>query len=407
MAGRFRRRAPASRSRGERGLRIAVVYPQVRREVPCGKALLRLIEDLADSHSVTVYAISVEPALLEKVTCIRLRCPSRPYLLSYVLFHVLATVVYAYRRIVLRARNDVIQSVDSHCVFANVVTVHYCNAERIRLMREGVFRSQGSRARRAYDWIVHRLSMVMEHCVYRFPPRKELICISAGLAENLVEHHKLTRTPHVIPNSSDPPRVTLSKEEARELLVRRHLLPRDSFVLVFVGASDWERKGLRHVLEALCQLPPDVFLLVVGAGSRGEAARYLKMAEDLGVPGRTIFTGPQREVHPYFRGSDVFVFPSHFEGFALVTLEAAEAGLPMLCTDVNGVRDLFGESECGLLVRPSASDLADRVKSLMKDRARLARMGKSAEERASLFSRRHVAERTLAVYRLACGDRSE
>ena len=299
----------------------------------------------------------------------------------------------------LGERLDVIQSVDSHCLFGNVVTVHYSNAERLELIKRGVFRPSPRWVRRSYDWVSWNLARTMEFVRYRLVPLDTIICISRGLTENLAEHCGVKAKVAVIPNSADANKRETSKVEARTLLAQEHGIGRDAFVLLFIGAGDWDRKGLRHIIEALPGLPDRVQLVVVGSGTAGQVSVFRSLSETMGVERRVIFAGAQPKVDVFLTGADLFVFPSHFEGFALVTLEAAAAGLPMLCTDVNGVRDLFGDSECGLIIHPSAEDIRTNVLCLLSEPTKLEAMSRSCLQRAQSFTRERVAGLTLAVYR--------
>lgn len=387
-------------------LRIAFVYPELRWESPCGKALLRLIDDLAPSHEITAYANRIEPDFLDRVRFVRVPGPVRPYLANYLLFHVLSWSIFLLRRLFLRERFDVVQSVDSHCLFANVVTVHYCNAERLRLIRAGVFQPHPRLPRRIYDALNHRLAKAFELITYRLARPSRIICISRGLQRNIADHYGARRGVVVIPNSADFPESPPGRDEARRWLALEHGIPPEAFVLLFVAASDWGRKGLRHLLEAMPGLPDDVRLLVVGAGSTGQRAGHESISRALGIEDRVVFAGKRSDMQPYLRGSDLFVFPSHFEGFALVTLEAAAAGLPMLCTDVNGVQDLFGSSGCGIIIEPSAADIRTHVLALRHDPATRGRMSQAALARAESFSRAAVARLTLEEYLAVARDRT-
>lgn len=81
-------------------------------------------------------------------------------------------------------------------------------------------------------------------------------------------------------------------------------------------------------------------------------------------PGIQAF-GEQSDVRPYLVGADVFVFPSHREGFPNVVLEAGAMGLPSIVTDINGSREIIENHYNGTIVAPGdATALQDAMDKL-------------------------------------------
>lgn len=73
------------------------------------------------------------------------------------------------------------------------------------------------------------------------------------------------------------------------------------------------------------------------------------------------------ELRNMYQSADIFVFPSHAEGFPLALLEAISSGLPCVATDVGGNRDVLGNGSCGILVPPRRPDeLANALGLLIK-----------------------------------------
>lgn len=112
-----------------------------------------------------------------------------------------------------------------------------------------------------------------------------------------------------------------------------------------------EKKGHRHLLEALRELP-DVTLDIVGDGElHGELER---LAATLGVGDRVRFLGerPREEVAGLMRATDLFVLPSLAENLPVVLIEAQASGLPAVATSVGGVAELVDDA-AGALVPPA------------------------------------------------------
>jgi UDP-glucose:(heptosyl)LPS alpha-1,3-glucosyltransferase len=108
-------------------------------------------------------------------------------------------------------------------------------------------------------------------------------------------------------------------------------------VLLFVG-SGFQRKGLFFVINALPLVlkQADVRLLVVG---QGDQKRAEALANRLGILDRVSFTGPVKEVLPFYQQADAFVLPSIYEPFSNACLEALASGLPLVTTEMNGASE--------------------------------------------------------------------
>ena len=116
--------------------------------------------------------------------------------------------------------------------------------------------------------------------------------------------------------------------------------------VLFVGRLVWA-KGLRELLVAIRELVDngrDISLHVVGDGRDREA--FEREVAKHGLNDHVSVTGwmaaGSREMQSEFAAAEVFCLPSYSEGTPLVLIEAASRGVPIVATDVGGVRDLAG-----------------------------------------------------------------
>lgn len=156
----------------------------------------------------------------------------------------------------------------------------------------------------------------------------------------------------------------------------------DPVRLLFVGRLDTV-KGISHLLDAVATLRRDASrefrLTLVGDGSRRED--YEARCRELGLSDVVSFEGWQSHVRPYYERSDVFVLSSLSEGLPTVVMEAQACGLPVVATDVGGVRELV---RGGYVVpRRNPAALAEAIEALAET---------DLAERGAV-ARRHVVER--------------
>ena len=162
-------------------------------------------------------------------------------------------------------------------------------------------------------------------------------------------------------------------------------------LLLFVGRLV-EEKGVEDFLRALGLVAarlPDATGLVVGDGQ--ERGRFEALAAELGLAGRTAFTGwaPPSEIASYYGAADVFVGPSRtgpdgwVEAQGLTFVEAMMAGVPVVASRVGGVVDAVRDGETGLLAEERApEELAAAVLRLADDEALAARLSLRARAEA-------------------------
>ncbi|HET6895574.1 MAG TPA: glycosyltransferase [Candidatus Baltobacteraceae bacterium] len=119
-----------------------------------------------------------------------------------------------------------------------------------------------------------------------------------------------------------------------------------------------KEKGIDDLLGAFALLHarrPDAGLFVVGGASERSRIPELKqLAQRLHISEAVRFLGPipNDRVPTAFQGADVLLVPSHYEAFGLVALEARATGVPVIASDVGGLRELVSAQTGGVRVPP-------------------------------------------------------
>ena len=113
------------------------------------------------------------------------------------------------------------------------------------------------------------------------------------------------------------------------------------------------------------------------------------------------FLGMRTDVDALYPALDLFVLPSHREGFPRAAMEAAASGLPVIATDIRGCRQVVEPGVNGLLVPvkdPAA--LAAAIRRLGEDPETRTAMSTAARQRAEQhFDENQVVEKVMAAYR--------
>ena len=174
--------------------------------------------------------------------------------------------------------------------------------------------------------------------------------------------------------------------------------------LVMVARLD-AQKNHADLLRALAGLKQfDWHLDLVGDGPLEQDLR--DMAVSLGIETRIDFLGLQNNVPYLLSASQVFVLISNWEGLPLSILEAMQAGLPVVATDVGGIREALSDQETGFIVPPGdIAMLRDRLNRLLGDNELRRQMGLAGRLRYEKhFTLDRMVMETLAVYQEVLGE---
>lgn len=159
-------------------------------------------------------------------------------------------------------------------------------------------------------------------------------------------------------------------------------LPETARVVLTVGRLD-RQKGLLTLVQAaesITRQYPDVHFVFVGEGPQREELE--REIGNRGLSGRVLLPGWRSDIPRLLRSAELFVLPSQWEGLPNAVLEAMAAGLPVICSRVEGAEELIEPNRSGLLVSPgNAEQLRETAARLLADSELQKRLGNAAQER--------------------------
>lgn len=182
----------------------------------------------------------------------------------------------------------------------------------------------------------------------------KVIAVGKNLADKAKE--KTGRESIVLPIGID-----LSKFR-HPLISKRHVrkqlnLPDDKNIILFVGRLVKE-KGIVELAESLAYLPEDTVIFFIGNGpERVTLQQHPMYNKQLFLLGEM----ENEQVVDYMYASDIFALPSYSEGMPTVMIEAISLKIPVVCTSVGGIPDLFGKYKDKLIEAKSVKSLAFRL----------------------------------------------
>jgi UDP-glucose:(heptosyl)LPS alpha-1,3-glucosyltransferase len=198
-----------------------------------------------------------------------------------------------------------------------------------------------SRAARPVNW----LAPYLEKKIYTHPRTRHYIAISHLVAEEIQQRFGLeTQKVVTINNGVDTSKFNPAERKKRRNRVRESFsLPPDAVVIGYC-ATNFELKGLGHLIGALQRLPQRHCILVAGGRN---PQRYQKLAATLGVGERVRFLGRVSDMADFYAGVDVFCHPSFYDTFGSVVSEALSMGVAVVVSPYTGAKDIVREGVNG------------------------------------------------------------
>lgn len=229
------------------------------------------------------------------------------------------------------------------------------------------------------------------------PARVATVSPGVDLSMFRPESPILARSTGLLPHRTGPAR-------------RRLGLPRDAYVLLFVGriqplkAPDVLLRAVARMLADDPALRAKLVVAVVGGPSGSGRCRpegLQSLAAQLGITDVMRFEppSPQRELADWYRAADVTVVPSHSESFGLVAVESQACGTPVVASRVGGLCTAVADGESGVLISGhDPADYAAVLRRLQAEPGLHARLARGAVRHADGFGWDATVDRLLDVY---------
>ncbi|OPZ71381.1 MAG: Glycogen synthase [Firmicutes bacterium ADurb.Bin456] len=184
----------------------------------------------------------------------------------------------------------------------------------------------------------------------------QVICCSDYMSREIKKLFKIPGEKlHVLPNGVDPANLGIP----RKLVPGRRESRAEGKMVFFIGRLVPE-KGVQVLLEAFARLLGEINDLKLMVGGIGPYEEHLRAkARELGLAGQVVFLGylDEKRRNEYLKAVDVAVFPSLYEPFGIVALEAMATQVPVIVSDTGGLSEVVAHGIDGFKVPPGRPDI--------------------------------------------------
>lgn len=190
-------------------------------------------------------------------------------------------------------------------------------------------------------------------------------------------------------------------DECAKVQIRQQILQElglsDNAIILLTVARLGPQKGHDYLIPAIPHLVkafPEIHFVWIGEGELN--ARLIQDLKSYQVLDKVSLLGYRDDVSRFLLASDLFVFPTYYEGQPFAILEAMAYGLPVVASATSGIPEVIEHQLHGLLFRTGDScDLLETLRWALQQPGKMKEMADNAQHRVKDFSETKMTEKTL------------
>lgn len=207
-----------------------------------------------------------------------------------------------------------------------------------------------------------------------------IVCVAETMKESFIKKYGMTEKVHVLYNPLDFESVIKKSAEKTDFKFG------DGMKFVLAGTFI-KIKGFDRFVKVCKRLKDDgehFSALIMGDGEEKENIKKIIAETNLGDTVKILDF--QTNPYKYIAHSDVYVCSSYAEGYSTAVSESVALNVPVITTECSGMREIFGENECGIICENSEDGLYNAMKKVLNDPSLLKKFSAEEKKRANDFS---------------------
>lgn len=228
---------------------------------------------------------------------------------------------------------------------------------------------------------VHGSPEAERKCYEKFD---SIICVSQTIRDAFVQVYGFEDKVKIIHNIVDNRRIISMGNEPLDF--------RHSGLLFVMAGSFLPVKGYERAARIFGRLRDDGFdfsVIIMGIGY--ERDKVEKIIDELKLHDRITLMDYQANPYKYMKAADAYVCSSYAEGYSTTVSESVILGRPVITTECSGMREIFGDKECGIICENSDEGLYEALKKVLSSPELLAEFEKEAQQRSPAFNKELLA----------------
>ena len=237
---------------------------------------------------------------------------------------------------------------------------------------------------------LHPIYLYLEkHC---FQNAKQIIANSSMVKSQIINYYSVDPDKVKVVYSGIKSK-TLQYQQSFEKLSKEFSLPRENSILLYIG-SGFKRKGVKEFLQIISRLEKSNITAFV-IGKEKNMTYYQNFAKELKINNQVFFTGPRVDVDDFYTVSDIFIFPTHYEPFSNVVLEAMNFENAVFTTRQNGASEIL--DGYFIMDKPEDFSIVERINDLLNNQVKLQKIKHGNRVKSKKFSIENNLSETLKI----------
>jgi UDP-glucose:(heptosyl)LPS alpha-1,3-glucosyltransferase len=182
-------------------------------------------------------------------------------------------------------------------------------------------------------------------------------------------------------------------KKSYDKLSKEFSISKNQYILLFVG-SGFKRKGAVEFLQIISKLKTkDIKAFIIG--KEKNIKYYKNLSKKLNIDNQVVFTGPRSDVDDFYSISDIFLFPTHYDPFSNVVLEAMNFENVVFTTKKNGASEILDKDF--IMDKSYDTGVISSIDNLLNNKAALDKEKIKNKKLSKLFSIEKNLNTTLEV----------
>jgi len=238
--------------------------------------------------------------------------------------------------------------------------------------------------------LLHPIYLYLErHC---FNNAKYIIANSNMIKKQIINCYNIdSKKINVIYNGIELKNINYKKSFQK--LSKEFSISQNDSILLFVG-SGFKRKGVQEFLQIISKLKTKNIKAFI-IGKEKNIKYYQNLSRDLNIGNNVTFTGQRRDVDDFYSISDIFLFPTHYDPFSNVVLEAMNFENAVFTTSSNGASEVLDKDF--IMNSPYDDKVISSIDNLLKDKSALELAKLKNKKKSKLFSIEHNLDQLLEI----------
>lgn len=214
-----------------------------------------------------------------------------------------------------------------------------------------------------------------------------IVCVSQTIKDAFIQKYGMEEKVHLLYNIIDSDKIKSNGQESINLSSYKR-------PLILQCGSFWRVKGYDRTVKVCARLRDEGFdfsVIIMGIGyERDEIEQLL---DEFNIRDRFTLMDYQPNPYSYMKNADFYLCSSYAEGYSTTVCESVILGTPVITTECSGMREIFGNNECGIICENSEIGLYNAIKNVLEHPDSLKKYHSESLVRSEYFNTKNQIEK--------------